>query len=191
MNDWGELAHEGMRPNLCEGHRNEAGETLRGDFFITSREDAKQLAIGLAEYCGNIPEIALGLTELLVNGVEHGCLAIGGEVKRRLVLSEGLNEEVSRRMVDPTYRGRGVRLVFLVGDNHFHFVVSDPGCGFNHDHYMVTDSACPPLPLTPGEGPSGNGIQVAKACFERLHYEGKGNKVHAYYPKTDPLSRVA
>ncbi len=45
----------------------------------------------------------MGLSELLVNAIEHGNLEIGYDEKSRLLQSEGWQGEIDRRLALPEY----------------------------------------------------------------------------------------
>src|SRR5574343_539645 len=83
-----------------------------GEFSIRTTEEAGQLAAFIALACPN-PDIAvLGISELLVNGVEHGNLGLTYADKSRLKRNDGWQAEVERRATLPENLVKRVRLNF-------------------------------------------------------------------------------
>ncbi len=149
------------------------GQIVKGEFRFKTRREAQNLATMLSMTCPNPMPIAIGLTELFINGVEHGCLGIGHDEKGRLIEEGILAEEIERRRALPEYCDRVVTVVFRREPNCLYFEVHDGGDGFDFMAYLDNS-----------EGHSkkhGRGIMMAKGCFESLSYKGNGNQVHAVH----------
>jgi len=149
------------------------GQIVRGQFRFKTRREAQNLATMLSMTCPNPMPIAIGLTELFINGVEHGCLGIGHDEKGRLIEDGILADEIERRRSMPEFADRSVTVEFRREPNRLFFEVKDGGAGFDFEAY-VEDA----------EGHSkkhGRGIMMAKGCFEKLTYKGNGNEVHAVH----------
>jgi anti-sigma regulatory factor (Ser/Thr protein kinase) len=121
-----------------------------------------------------VPDLAAtGLTELLVNAIEHGNLGISYAEKKRLRLEGGWNDEVARRQRLPEYRDREVRVRVARRPDCFEFTVSDEGAGFDWRRYLDFDPER-------AADPNGRGIAMARLLsFSRLEYLGSGNAVVA------------
>ncbi|MDX9994992.1 MAG: response regulator [Rhodocyclaceae bacterium] len=127
----------------------------------------------LASLCP-APELAAsGLTELLVNAVEHGNLGISYADKKRLRLEDRWEAEVARRFALPEYHDRCVRVRVERHFDRLEFTVTDEGEGFDWQRYMEFD------PERAGD-PNGRGIAMARMLsFATLEYRGNGNTVVA------------
>jgi hypothetical protein len=149
------------------------GQIVQGQFRFKTRREAQNLATMLSMTCPNPMPIAIGLTELFINGVEHGCLGIGHNEKGRLIEEGVLAEEIERRRAMPEFCDRFVTVQFEREPNRLRFEIFDGGDGFDFQSF-IEDS----------EGHSkkhGRGIMMANGCFEELTYRGNGNEVHAVH----------
>lgn len=149
------------------------GQIVKGQFRFKTRREAQNLATMLSMTCPNPMPIAIGLTELFINGVEHGCLGIGHNEKGQLIEEGRLAEEIENRRSQPEYADRYVTVDFRREPNRLFFEIKDGGEGFDYRSYVGE-----------AEGHSkkhGRGIMMAKGCFEELVYKGNGNEVHAVH----------
>jgi len=149
------------------------GQIVEGVFKFKTRREAQNLATMLSMTCPNPMPIAVGLAELLINGVEHGCLEIGHDEKGTLIEGGALAAEVRRRRALPEYADRFVTVEFQREPNRLCFLIKDGGSGFDYQHYILA---------TDGHTKKhGRGIMMAKACFETLEYQGNGSEVRAVH----------
>lgn len=127
----------------------------------------------LASLCP-VPDVAAGgLTELLVNAVEHGNLGISYAEKRRLRLADGWEAEVARRLALAENAERQVRVGVCRHADRLEFTVQDDGNGFDWQHYLDFDP-------DRAADPNGRGIAMARMMsFSSLDYQGNGNTVVA------------
>lgn len=149
------------------------GQIVKGQFRFKTRREAQNLATMLSMTCPNPMPIAIGLTELFINGVEHGCLGIGHDEKGQLIEEGRLAEEIENRRSQSEYAERFVTVDFRREPNRLFFEIKDGGKGFDYRSY-----------LGEAEGHSkkhGRGIMMAQGCFEELTYKGNGNEVHAVH----------
>jgi len=149
------------------------GQIVQGQFRFKTRREAQNLATMLSMTCPNPMPIAIGLTELFINSVEHGCLDIGHDEKGRLIEDGLLAQEIERRRTMPEFCDRVVTVDFRREPNRLFFEVKDGGKGFDFKAYVANS-----------EGHSkkhGRGIMMANGCFEELTYKGNGNEVHAVH----------
>ena len=149
------------------------GHIVTAEFKFSTRREAQGLAALLSMTCPSPMPVSLGLTELLVNGVEHGCLEIGHEEKGLLIEQGILNEEVVNRRSKPEYCDRYVTVKFTREPNKLTFRVKDNGKGFDHKTYVQNEAA--------HEKKHGRGITMAKGCFDSIEYFGNGNEVVAVH----------
>lgn len=143
------------------------------EFHFQTLDEIGALIEVLASLCPTPELAASGLSELLVNAVEHGNLGISYDEKKRLRLEDAWEAEVARRQALPEY---GDRVVMVRVKRHFdriEFTVTDEGDGFDWQRYLEFD----PDRLA---DPNGRGIATARALsFSNLEYLGNGNKVVA------------
>jgi len=133
--------------------------------------EGESLATMLANFFP-VPERALtGISELLVNAVEHGNLAIDYEAKGRLIRDNSWDDEIARRLADPRYSGRKVEVLFERRDDACCIRITDDGDGFDWQRYLEFD----PARATDNHG---RGIAMANMlCFDTLVFNERGNQV--------------
>lgn len=162
-----ELRHE------IEKRTSAIGQIVQGVFQFKTRREAQNLATMLSMTCRDPVPVAIGLSELFINAIEHGCLDIGFEEKGQLLEQGKLAEEVARRQELEPYAGRFATVEFSRVEDRLYFVVRDPGQGFDFKFHMGEHAA--------HDLKHGRGIVMAKGCFSELSYHGTGNEVHAVY----------
>ncbi|HEX4918558.1 MAG TPA: response regulator [Limnobacter sp.] len=140
-------------------------------FEYRTVEQANQLASTLAQLSACPANVVIGLSELMVNAVEHGNLAIGYAEKSRLLQTDSLGKELVKRALHPKLRARVVRVtVRRNGDAHT-ITIRDQGDGFDWRPY---------LDFSPDRAFDlhGRGIAIAyQAAFESIRFLGQGNVV--------------
>ena len=77
-------------------------------------DSARDIATVLANAFPQPKRVVIGLTELLVNAVEHGNLGITYEEKSRLREAEKWESEVDARLADPANAGKHARAMCVV-----------------------------------------------------------------------------
>lgn len=154
--------------------RAEALRLMEGaQFRFRTLEQATGLAGLLASLCPEPEMAAMGLSELLVNAVEHGNLGIDYAEKSRLRREDRWEAEIARRLDLPEYRGRAATVTVERLPARLAFTVADEGGGFDWRAF---------LDFSPARAfdPNGRGIAMARRlCFESLAYPGRGNVVTA------------
>ena len=83
-----------------------------------------------ASLCDEPEIVVLGLSELLINAVEHGNLGIRFDEKSRLREEGRWEEEVVHRLSMPEYADRRGRLTVTAAADAFIFEIEDEGEGF-------------------------------------------------------------
>lgn len=143
----------------------------RGRFVYRSLDEARDLAVLLAGLCPQADNAVLGLSEILINAVEHGNLEIGYEEKSRLNEQGRLMEEIEHRLASEAYGGRQVEVEFENRSGRLCFTVRDEGKGFDWKPYM---DISPERALNS----HGRGIALSRALsFDEIEYSGNGNTV--------------
>lgn len=145
----------------------------RAEFRFKTPEEARNLATMVAHGAPEPGRIVLGLSELMLNAVEHGNLAITYDEKSALIKDDALFEEVARRLALPEYSSKFAILEFEKDDKEVRFVIRDQGKGFDWKSY---------LEITPDRAfdTHGRGIAMARMLsFDSLEFEGSGNVVRA------------
>jgi DNA-binding response OmpR family regulator len=157
-------------------------------FTYRTIEEARGLAAVLANACPDAESTVIGLTELMVNAVEHGNLGITYDEKSALLVDGGWAEEVDRRLTLPENLNKRVDVRFARGDDELRFIICDRGNGFEWTRYMDID------PRRAFDR-HGRGIMMARhVSFSSLEYRGTGSEVVAKVrcsSRREPAARIA
>ncbi len=149
-------------------------------FSLSTLDEVGCLAVFLAQACPEPEGAVLGLSELLVNAIEHGNLGISYEEKSSLKRSDRWQEEISRRLQLPENAGKRVDVTFERDGSTIRICITDQGEGFDWNRYLDFDPAR-------AFDPNGRGIAMARlGSFQDLQYQGKGNVVLATIGETLP-----
>ena len=141
-----------------------------GHFRFRLLSEAHLLAAFLSEACPNPRLAIMGITEILVNAVEHGNLGIGFEEKSKLQMEANWLQEIDRRLNLPEHANQFVDVQLIRTETEIRIKVTDQGNGFDWQHYQSGTHN----PLST----HGRGILLAKnLAFKQLEYTGKGNEV--------------
>jgi CheY-like chemotaxis protein len=144
-----------------------------GEFLFRTLADAHQLASSLSSLCEAPEGVSLGLTELLVNAVEHGNLGISYAEKSALRQNGEWENEIEKRLCSEPYAARQAVVELRRIDGQVEFTIRDQGAGFNWEPFLDFDPARV-FDL------NGRGIAMAKRiAFTALEYQGCGNIVVA------------
>lgn len=141
--------------------------------WIQTVEQARDTAAVLVNACPDPAATVIGLTELLVNAVEHGNLGITYDEKTSLNATGLWEAEVRRRLVLPENIHKRVELRMERTNDELSFTIRDEGPGFPWQKYMDVDTSR-------AFDNHGRGIAIARAMsFDRVEYRGNGNEVVA------------
>ena len=161
-----------------------AGRTFalmsEGRFRLQTLEAARDLAAVLAEACPEPRRVVVGLSELLINAVEHGNLEISYTEKGRLRESGCWEAEIARRLAQAEFSRRWVAVEYRRTPEAMEVVVRDQGPGFDWRPYME---------LSPERDfhLHGRGIAMARLMsFDHMEYRGRGNEVAVRVLLRDP-----
>lgn len=159
---------------LEEVRKGIEGMSLMQDatFAFRTIDEAHDLGTMLANSCPDPSKAVIGLTELLVNAVEHGNLGITYAEKSRLHPEELLTE-IRHRMTLEENEAKRVEVRFERRPDLLRFTISDQGPGFDWSPYLQIDPQR-------AFDTHGRGIAVANLLsFDTMEYVGKGNVVVA------------
>lgn len=143
----------------------------RSDLSFRTLEEARDLAVLLACFFPDPERVILGLSEFLLNAVEHGNLAISYEEKGRLNRLGQWETEIARRLAAPEYAAKRVRVHYEKDASKVSLTIADEGCGFEWHRYLDIDPAR-------ATDTHGRGIAISRAVsFDEVRYEGNGSTV--------------
>lgn len=104
---------------------------VKAEFRFRTIAEACKLAALLAHLCPE-PEIAvIGLTELMINAIEHGNLDISYDLKNLLRREDRWEREIEQRSQLPEYRHRIVSVTAERIPGAIRFTIIDQGAGFD------------------------------------------------------------
>jgi DNA-binding response OmpR family regulator len=141
------------------------------EFWFRTQSEARDLATLIAHAAPEPERVVLGLTELMLNAVEHGNLEITYAEKTELIAANRLDAEIESRLRLPKYAGRVARLTMERTPQGIQFVIRDEGKGFDWRPYIE---------MSPSRAfdTHGRGIAVSRLLsFDHLEFHGRGNQV--------------
>jgi len=148
-------------------------------FSIQTVEEARDLGMVLANACPDPMSTVIGLTEILVNAVEHGNLGITYEEKSALNADGKWESEIARRLSLPENAGKKVDVQMTRENGCVRFTIRDEGPGFDWRRFIDID------PQRAFDN-HGRGIVIARQLsFDSLEYRGCGNEVVAQVQTAD------
>ena len=162
------LAH-----NAIEERRRSFTLLRQIEFHFRTLGEARMLATALADFYPEPQRALLGLSELLINAVEHGNLGISYEEKSVLLQDARWEDEVNLRLSLPENANKVVSVLLERLPTEIRTTVTDCGVGFDWGKY---------LEMSPERAfdPNGRGIALSRMMsFDAMEYFGKGNKVVA------------
>lgn len=142
-------------------------------FAFRTPDEARNLAALVANAAPDPERVVLGLSELMLNAIEHGNLAIGYDRKSALIEADALHREIESRLGSPEFGQRTAELEFRRDAGELNFLIRDQGTGFDWQGY---------LEMRPERAfdTHGRGIAMSRLIsFDRLEYRGCGNEVEA------------
>ncbi len=142
-------------------------------FSLQTVEHARDIASILAQTCPDPSSAVVGLTELLLNAVEHGNLGITYEEKSKLSDKDTWMKEINRRKSLLQNQTKRVEVRFERTDALLRFTIRDQGPGFDWKRFLDIEPAR-------AFDTHGRGIAMARRLsFSSLEYRGTGNEVLA------------
>ena len=146
---------------------------VQGRFDLRTPQEADALGVMLASGLPRSAAVAMGLSELLINAIEHGNLELDYASKTDLMAAGQWDRIISERLELTPYRGRVVTVDVRRDPQKAVFTITDEGKGFDWRAYMD-------LTKERAFDTHGRGIAMArKLAFASLEYQGRGNIVVA------------
>ena len=140
-------------------------------FQFRSLEDVRAVSSLLACACDEPDKVAMGLSELMINAIEHGNLHIGYEEKSRLRKQDMWESEIAKRLELPENTDIYASIDVSSNSDCVTYTIMDQGNGFEWDEFMEFNT-------TRVMHNHGRGIAMANELyFSSLRYEGNGNIV--------------
>ena len=161
-------ARDALRLQL-HSHINSLQFLKQAEFSIRTVDEASQLASFIARACPNAEMVVMGISELLINAIEHGNLGLSYAEKSSLKRDDCWRPEIDRRAALATNIEKEVKLQFERDERSITLRVIDQGNGFDWQSF---------LEIEPERAfdPNGRGIALARLLsFSTLIYEGGGN----------------
>lgn len=145
-------------------------------FSFRTLEEAHVLGAELANMAASPATVVIGLTELLINAVEHGNLDLDYQDKSR-GLEDGTWEALLQtRFADPLRSHRQVRVHCTFAGQLASLTIEDEGAGFDWQRFLAFDPER-------AFDLHGRGIALARGVsFTSLEYQGCGNCVRVTFP---------
>lgn len=156
------------------GHAEAAQGLLdTAEYHFTTLDDVSRLVPILAGLCPVPDIVAPGLSDLMVNAVEHGNLGVSYKEKSLLKWEGDWEAEINRRLALPQFANRRGKVRCERQVDRLVFTITDQGEGFDWKRYLDFDP-------DRAFDPNGRGIAMAKMMsFASIEYQGKGNVVVA------------
>lgn len=157
-------------------HTKPLNTLISATFKIQTLYEAQAVTSLLANECPNPRLAAVGISEILINAIEHGNLNITYQEKTKL--HEGIQwlAEIERRLAMPENSEKYVTIVFEKSAAHINIRITDEGSGFDWREYQTLDTARV-------FDNHGRGIIMARnLAFETMIYHGNGNDVECIIP---------
>ena len=142
-------------------------------FRFQTFEEAHRIADCLSYVFPN-PRLAfVGISELLINAIEHGNLSISSNEKAALSQQGNWVQEVERRLALPENLNKWAEVTYSKQGKAIKLVITDQGNGFDWRPFQTMDPADQHWLRHHGRG-----ILMAKSlAFDRLDYQDPGNTV--------------
>lgn len=156
-----------------EGTRSALSLIRRGLFRYRTMQQCHDLSTLLAKACPDPKRSVVGLSELMINALEHGNLGISYDEKSALIEARAWAAEVARRERLPENQDRWVTVHLVRTARCTRLRIQDQGKGFAWQDFQEPS----PDRLFDSHG---RGILLAKwEAFDRVEYQGVGNCVVA------------
>lgn len=149
----------------------------QANFKIRNINDANIISTSLASLFPYPDKVVLGISEMLINAIEHGNLKISYDEKTDLNLQSKWQEEINNRLELPENQDKFVMIDFHKSDDEMVLHIKDQGNGFEYQKYLDFDAAR-------AMDNHGRGIAFANhICFDKVEYLGQGNEVRCIVKK--------
>ena len=141
---------------------------VEGQFRFRTLEEGEYLALRIAQAC-SLPDMAVAISEIFINAIEHGNLAITYDEKTEFLADGSWRSVVERRLASPQYAKTHVDITVRRTPEHVTILVRDCGDGFDFKKYLKLDESRV-------FDTHGRGIAIAKSYLE-LQFIDNGSTV--------------
>ncbi len=142
-------------------------------FHFRTLDEADDLLVALVKACPDLESLMVGLSELLINAIEHGNLGITHDEKKHLLAENRWTEKIGELLNLPENADKFASIQFERNREKVTFTIEDKGAGFDWQKYMDFD----PKRMFDANG---RGIAIAgNISFDELKYNDRGNQVTA------------
>lgn len=142
------------------------------EFRLRTLEEARDLAVYLARVAPKPCATAVGIYVLLASAIEHGNMEFTNEEKAQGLAEGKWEQKLNKRLSDPRYSDRQVKVRYQRGQRLMSFLIQDDGEGIDAE---TAEMANPTR-----TGFRGRAIKLAKSLgFGTVNYLGVGNTVEA------------
>jgi response regulator RpfG family c-di-GMP phosphodiesterase len=149
---------------------------VEAKFKIKNLYDVQLLSALLANECPSPRLAAVGISEILINAIEHGNLGITYAEKTKLHETSEWLAEIERRLALPENHDKYVDVNFNKTNGRIIIRIKDQGQGFDWRQFQTLDSKRV-------FDNHGRGIIMARnLAFEDLIFHGVGNDVECIIP---------
>jgi len=149
---------------------------IAAQFKIKNLYDVQLLSALLANECPNPRLAAVGISEILINAIEHGNLGITYAEKTKLHETSKWLAEIELRLALPENQDKFVDVTFNKTNGRIIIRIKDQGQGFDWRQFQTLDSKRV-------FDNHGRGIIMARnLAFEDLIFHGSGNDVECIIP---------
>lgn len=146
-----------------------------GNYLTLSEEISHRITHNLTRYCDSPTAVSIRIcvSEMIINAIEHGNLAISYDEKTKATDAGQYLEFLRSRQADPRYSSRRVTIYYSLNPRKAAFLIVDEGQGFDHKKVLEDNAreANRQFHL------HGRGITMAKHAFDILRYNDRGNRV--------------
>jgi len=159
--------------------RGVIGLIVEGCFRVKSLQEARALSAAISSLGADPVSVALGLSELIINGIEHGNLGISFHEKAELLAADRWEAEIQTRLASAAHSEKFVEVRVRRAPGALHVAIRDQGPGFDWRPYLD-------LSESRALYPNGRGIAMARhIAFRNLQFIDPGNEVVATLPIAD------
>ena len=134
-------------------------------------DEANDVATYIATLFPDPSKVVMGISELLINAVEHGNLGIKYDQKTEMNMNKTWEKDIRALLELPENKDKIVKVTYTHNEDHVLLHIKDMGKGFDWEKFMELS----PERATDNHG---RGIAMANAIsFEKIEYKGCGNEV--------------
>ena len=141
--------------NDLNNNKNLMGLLRHALFEFKTIDEARSLGALISHVFPDPERIVMGLTELLINAIEHGNLDINYDQKSDLISEGTWQKEVEHRLTLPKYIDKKAVLELNYKDNNIVITINQAG------QYFLEDKA-----ISVGNGKSSDALKAALASIE-------------------------